>query len=62
METPEKTFVRDQNSKAILSHDMNGLEAYKKRKMIEAQKSNDINILKEKIVELEKRIFFLENK
>ena len=51
----ERNFVRDKNSKAILSNNSEGLKAYK-LKRIQMQKvleyENDINTLKSEISEI----------
>ena len=61
----ERNFVRDKNSKAILSNNSEGLKAYK-LKRIQMQKvleyENDINTLKTEIVEIRKTLEILVNK
>ena len=61
----ERDLVRDRNSKALLSRNHEGLEAYKiKRnaslKILEYE--NDINTLKEELVEIKQTLELLVNK
>ena len=61
----ERDFVRDKNSKAILSKNSEGLKAYKlqrsrMQKVLEYE--NDINTLKTEIVEIRKTLEILVNK
>ena len=61
----ERNFVRDKNSKAILSNNSEGLRAYK-LKRIQMQKvleyENDINTLKQEVTEIRSAIELLVNK
>jgi hypothetical protein len=61
----ERDLVRDRNSKALLSRNHEGLKAYKiKRnanlKILEYE--NDINTLKEELVEIKQTLELLVNK
>ena len=60
----ERDLVRDKESKAILSRNYNGLEAYKMRrsrdnKILEYE--NDINPLKKEITEIRQMLNILVN-
>ena len=61
----ERNFVRDKNSKAILSRNEDGLKAYKLQR-IRMQKvleyENDINTLKTELVEIKNTLELLVNK
>jgi len=61
----ERDLVRDKESKAILSRNYNGLEAYKMQrsrnnKILEYE--NDINTLKKEITEIRQMLNILVNK
>lgn len=55
-------YIRDENSKAIINTDTDGLIAYKKRKKISLEKMSDINIIKEQIKILIEKVQNLEDK
>ena len=49
-------YIRDINSKAVLNTNRNALEQYKLERQRRAAEKNDINRMKEDIVELKKMI------
>ena len=61
----EKDLIRDRNSKALLNNNHEGLKAYKikriqQKKILEYE--NDINTLKEELVEIKQTLELLVNK
>jgi hypothetical protein len=61
----ERNLVRDKNSKAVLSRDLEGLQAYKiqkihRQRILEYEK--DINTLKEEISEIRTLITMISEK
>ena len=61
----DRNLVRDKNSKALLSRNHEGLKAYKiqrnrNNKILEYE--NDINTLKEELVEIKQTLELLVNK
>ena len=61
----EKEFVRDKNSKAVLSRNYEGLKAYKiqKKQMTQIlEYENDINTLKSEITEIRATLEVIVNK
>lgn len=62
MSIPEKDFVRDTSTKAILNTNRDDLLAYKNRKKIQREKEDEINDLKKDVAEIKNMLKLLLEK
>ena len=52
VQTDDPRFIRDTHSKALLNTDYNALQQHRREKLYFQKQQNDINILREQVVEL----------
>ena len=52
VQTDDPRFIRDIHSKALLNTDYNALQQHRREKLYFQKQQNDINILREQVVEL----------
>ena len=60
VQTEDKRYIRDLNSKALLATDINALHKYRKQKEISKQKTLEYEELKQKVAKIDNDIEFIK--
>ena len=60
IQTEDKRYIRDLNSKALLATDINALYKYRKQKEISKQKTLEYEELKQKVAKIDNDIEFIK--